>query len=66
MPESAEQLIAAALQLAPATYLQETRGFRFQKFPSVFAYVIRAQQVFVVALAHAKRKPSYWRDRLEQ
>ena len=48
-----------------AAYLPETRGFRFQKFPFVLAYIIRGQQVFIVALAHTKRKPGYWRERLE-
>lgn len=60
--ESAEELVQRSPE-SWATYLSETRGFRFQKFPFVLAYVIRGQQVFIVALAHTKRKPGYWRDR---
>ncbi|MGB7344077.1 MAG: type II toxin-antitoxin system RelE/ParE family toxin [Pirellulaceae bacterium] len=62
--ESAEELVQRSPE-SWASYLLETRGFRFQKFPFVLAYVIRGQQVFIVALAHTKRKPGYWRDRLE-
>ena len=63
--EHAEELV----QRSPdswAAYLLETRGFRFQKFPFVLAYIIRDERVLIVALAHTKRKPGYWRERLEQ
>jgi toxin ParE1/3/4 len=60
---SAEELVQRSPE-SWAVYLLETRGFRFQNFPFVLAYVIRSQQVFIVALAHTKRKPGYWRERL--
>lgn len=62
--EHAEQLVQRSPE-SWATYLLETRGFRFQKFPFVLSCVIRGQQVFIVALAHTTRKPGYWRERLE-
>ena len=61
--ERAEELVQRSPE-SWAAYLLETRGFRFQKFPFVLAYVIRGNQVFVVALAHTKRKPGCWRERL--
>ncbi|GAB5514397.1 MAG: hypothetical protein Rhob2KO_21220 [Rhodopirellula baltica] len=62
--ERAEELVQRSPE-SWAAYLLETRGFRFQKFPFVPAYIIRGQQVFDVALAHTKRGPGYWRERLE-
>ncbi len=62
--KSAEALIERSPE-SWATYMLETRGFRFQKFPFVFVYIIRNEKVFVIALAHTKRTPGYWRDRLE-
>jgi len=62
--KSAEELVERSPE-SWAAYLLETRGFRFQKFPFVLIYVIRGKRVFVVALANTKRKPDYWRKRLE-
>ena len=61
--KSAEELVERSPE-SWAPYLLETRGFRFQKFPFVLVYVIRGTMVFIVALAHTKRKPGYWRERL--
>ena len=69
--EEFRSLITAAEELVQrspeswASYFHETRGFRFQKFPFVMAYVIRDDTIFIVALAHTKMKPGYWHERLE-
>ena len=69
--EEFRSLIAAAEELVQrspeswASYVHNTRGFRFQKFPFVMAYVTRDDTIFIVALAHTRMKPGYWRDRLE-
>ena len=39
------------------------RQFRVRGFPYVLAYRIRPTDVYVVAVAHAKRRPGYWRHR---
>ena len=63
-------LIAAAEELVQRSpeawsgYFHGTRGFRFQKFPFVLAYVMRGDTIFVVALAHTRLKPGYWQERL--
>lgn len=65
------ELVAAAealIQRSPeawAAYLHGTRGFRFQKFPFVLAYVIRGETIFIIALAHTRLRPGYWRQRLD-
>ncbi|EMI40830.1 type II toxin-antitoxin system RelE/ParE family toxin [Rhodopirellula sp. SWK7] len=63
--EHAEELVHRSPD-SWATYLPETRGFRFQMLPFVLAYIIRGERILIVALAHTKRKPGYWPDRLEQ
>jgi plasmid stabilization system protein ParE len=48
-----------------APYLHGTLGYRFQRFPFVLAYIHREDRVYVVALAHTRRRPGYGRDRVE-
>lgn len=35
-------------------------------FPYYIAYHIRADEIFVLAIAHAKRHPGYWAQRLKE
>ncbi len=61
--DRAEQLV----QRSPETWgphLHDTRGFRFRGFPFVMAYIVRDERIIVIAVAHTRRKPGYWRDRL--
>lgn len=39
------------------------RQLKVRGFPYLVAYRIRPDDVYVVALAHAKRRPGYWRHR---
>lgn len=39
------------------------RQFKVRGFPYLVAYRIRSDDVYVVAVAHAKRRPGYWRHR---
>ncbi len=34
-----------------------------ERFPFALAFEVRQDQVFVLAIAHAKRRPLYWLDR---
>lgn len=40
------------------------RSRRVDDFPYRLVYLLQATELVVVALAHQKRKPGYWRDRL--
>lgn len=40
------------------------RSRRVAGFPYRLVYFVHATELVVVALAHEKRKPGYWRDRL--
>jgi len=47
-----------------ASYFHGTNGFRFRGFPFVMAYIAREESIFVVALAHSRRRPGYWKNRI--
>ena len=40
------------------------RRFRLGRFPYGLIYVVEADEVVVLAVAHLHRKPNYWRRRL--
>lgn len=42
----------------------ETRRYVCRTFPYTVVYFVEDDLVFVVAVAHQKRDPGYWRDRL--
>jgi|ERR1700683_2539170 toxin ParE1/3/4 len=45
-------------------YLHGTRRLVLQRFPFPVVYLDDANVVNVVAVAHNKRRPGYWKDRL--
>ena len=45
-------------------YLFRTRRFVLQRFPFSVIYLDDPDMVRIVAVAHAKRKPGYWRRRV--
>jgi hypothetical protein len=42
----------------------EVRFVKLRNFPYVVFYAVLDGEVLVVALAHTKRRPGYWRRRL--
>jgi len=42
-----------------------TRRYVMERFPFVIHYVELPTMVWVLAFAHASRKPGYWRERLK-
>jgi len=45
------------------THLHGTRRFLLRRFPFGVVYRQLGETVQVVAVAHARRKPGYWKDR---
>jgi plasmid stabilization system protein ParE len=45
-------------------YLRGTRRYVFTTFPYSLVYLVDDEVVNVVAVAHDKRRPGYWRNRL--
>jgi hypothetical protein len=46
-------------------YYHGTRCFRLHGFPYALVYVQRSGLIAGLAVAHLKRRPGYWRKRLE-
>jgi len=38
-----------------------TRTYRLKRFPHIVHYLIEEHEIVVMAVAHPKRKPGYWR-----
>ncbi len=49
-----------------ASFIHGTRHYLFRRFPYVLVYRQTTQSIHVVAVAHAKRRPGYWKDRLSE
>lgn len=45
-------------------YLAGTRRCLFLRFPFFVVYRLRPDEIQVIGLAHARRRPGYWKDRL--
>ena len=44
---------------------REVRRCVLKRFPYLIIFEICADEVLVIAIAHSKRKPKYWKDRLK-
>jgi toxin ParE1/3/4 len=71
-PAAAEAFIAeldralAQIGDSPETwprYRRGTRRFVLRRFPFSVVYRVEGDVAYVVALAHAKQRPAYWRHR---
>jgi len=60
--DRAVESIAEAPERWPQ-YLHETRRFLLHRFPFAIVYRWMAGGVEVVAVAHGRRRPGYWRGR---
>jgi plasmid stabilization system protein ParE len=60
--DEAVQLIAEAPQRWP-NYSQRTRKFVLRRFPFLIIYRETPNVIQIVAIAHAHRKPGYWKTR---
>jgi toxin ParE1/3/4 len=45
-------------------YLHGTRRFVLQRFPFSIVYLDDPDAVTIIAVAHSKRKPGYWKGRM--
>ena len=60
--DRAVELIAERPEAAPP-FVGNTRRFLLRRFPFFVVYRVHSGHVQVVAVAHARRRPHYWRER---
>ena len=46
-----------------AIWRGDVRRFPLQRFPYSIVYQIKQQEIRIVALAHQRRRPAYWKNR---
>jgi hypothetical protein len=44
--------------------IRQRAGTFSAQFPYAIIYLVKPDHVWIVAVMHMKRKPSYWRERL--
>lgn len=64
LDHAVEQVIEAPAQWP--VFMAGTRRYVFPTFPYSLVYFVERDVVNVVAVAHDKRKPGYWRKRLRR
>jgi plasmid stabilization system protein ParE len=45
--------------------IEPVRRFIFDRFPYKMLYIIRAERIVVIAVAHQHRQPDYWLERIQ-
>ena len=56
-----------AIQHSPerwATYLFGTRRYLMRRYPFVIVYRVAVDRIEIMAVAHGRQKPGYWKGRL--
>jgi len=48
-----------------ANYLFGTRRYLMKRYPFVVVYRLAADRIEIMAVAHGRRKPGYWKGRLD-
>jgi plasmid stabilization system protein ParE len=61
----AARLIAEGPQRYPQ-YSRRTRFIKLHKFPYLLVYETFDDKIHIVAVAHGRRRPHYWRRRLKK
>lgn len=62
------QAAARLIQERPLAWqieIEPVRRFLFDRFPYKMFYIIRAERIVVIAIAHQHRQPDYWVDRVD-
>ncbi|MHB0961513.1 MAG: type II toxin-antitoxin system RelE/ParE family toxin [Pirellulaceae bacterium] len=57
-----------AIEHAPemwASYLSGTHRYLMKRFPFVVIYRVITDRIEIVAIAHGRRKPGYWKRRMD-
>ena len=63
--EAAAQAITETPNTWPA-YDHDTRRFLLRRYPYSLIYRVETARLVIVAVAHGRRRPGYWKQRLEE
>jgi plasmid stabilization system protein ParE len=61
------QTAAESIQRNPHTwprFAHQTRRFLLKHFPYSVVYSVKPDRIVIIAVAHAHRRPGYWKDRI--
>lgn len=64
---AAYESLAAAIVAMPERFpkvAREARGARFKRYPYTIIFVHDQEGIWIGAIAHVKRRPGYWLNRL--
>lgn len=56
--------VIAVRPLMWAGYLHGTRRYVLRHFPFLIVYLLSESQITIVAVAHGRRRPGYWKERI--
>ncbi|AWV91150.1 type II toxin-antitoxin system RelE/ParE family toxin [Bradymonas sediminis] len=62
--ESAVKIVAENPELG-SLFAHGTRRVLLQRFPFALIYMIEPEMLIIIAVAHQRQRPGYWKDRLE-
>lgn len=57
--------IAESPLLFPLLYEPDIRSAKVDRFPYRVVYIVSGEDINVIAVAHAKRRPAFWRHRMK-
>lgn len=60
--EAVQKIRAALLRWMP--YSKRTRRFLIRRFSYLVIFIELTDKILIVAMAHGKRRPGYWHDRI--
>ena len=61
---TAAKRLIIELPLAWQRLSEDLRGFPLHRYPYTIVYQASGNEILIVAYAHFKRRPGYWRNRL--
>jgi plasmid stabilization system protein ParE len=64
--EFSARIADAPESFPPDSEIEEVRRARLKRFPYSLIFTVRDEEIFIVAVAHVRREPGYWRTRARE
>ncbi len=62
--QGTHKIVEAPLRWPADPVSADVHRYRLDRFPYTLVYRVQQNECTIIAVAHAKRKPGYWTDRL--